>query len=135
MVPLRYTSRSLMVRWKTTLLTAGGFTLVVATLMLTLSFVNGLVHACRTTATPGNVIVFQRGTPEELLSRIDEATARKAEAARGVSRDTGGRPLAARELFMVVVQDDPATGKYRTLQVRGVGGPVAVVHPRLRLTE
>jgi putative ABC transport system permease protein len=42
MIPLRYNYRNLMIRWRTTLLTAVGFTLVVALLVVMLAFVRGL---------------------------------------------------------------------------------------------
>ena len=41
-VPLRYNVRNLTVRWKTTLMTALAFTLVIALLTVMLAFVNGM---------------------------------------------------------------------------------------------
>ena len=41
-VPIRYSVRNLTVRWKTTLLTALAFTLVVSLLVVMLAFVNGM---------------------------------------------------------------------------------------------
>jgi ABC-type lipoprotein release transport system permease subunit len=46
MIPVSYSYRSLMVRWKTTLMTATGFTLVVAALIVMLAFINGLAEVC-----------------------------------------------------------------------------------------
>lgn len=42
MIPFKYSHRNLRVRWKTTLMTASGFTLVVAALIVVMAFVNGL---------------------------------------------------------------------------------------------
>ena len=50
-VPLRYNLRNLTVRWKTTLMTAVAFTVVIALLTVMMAFVNGMD---RLTAAPAS---------------------------------------------------------------------------------
>src|SRR5437870_3766718 len=53
-VPLGYNVRNLMVRWRTTLLTALAFTLVVGLMTVMLAFVNGMYALTRSSAVRGN---------------------------------------------------------------------------------
>ena len=81
-VPLAYKLRHLAVRWKSTLLTALAFTLVVFLLMVMLAFVAGMVRLTEAGCRPGNVIVLSQGVTDELLSYIPLADA----------GDVGARP-------------------------------------------
>src|SRR5690242_6498100 len=67
-VPLGYNFRNLVVRWRTTLLTALAFTLVVALMTVMLAFVNGMYALTRGSAVPGNVMVLADGATDETFS-------------------------------------------------------------------
>src|SRR6516225_8979611 len=69
-VPIRYSVRNLMVRWKTTLLTALAFTLVVSLLVIMLAFVNGMGRLTEGSGHPDNVIVLSEGATDESFSYL-----------------------------------------------------------------
>ena len=71
MIPIKYNARNLVVRWKTTLMTASGFTLVIAALVVMLAFVAGVEQVCTTSGQPENVIVLAKGNNDEVFSQID----------------------------------------------------------------
>lgn len=135
MVPLSYNYRNLRVRWKTTLMTASGFTLVVAALVVMLAFINGIESACATTGEAENVILIGKGNNDEVLSQMDRSLAAQAESSKGVALDASGQPLASRELFVVVHHRPEQSGEYRFLQVRGVLPAAFRVHTQLHLIE
>lgn len=135
MVPLAYNYRNLFVRWKTTLMTAAGFTLVVAALIVMLAFVNGVQRVCAVTGEPENVVVLKDGNVDEVLSQLDVGLVNLVENVQGVGRDAQGRPLASRELFMVVANQDPVTGVYGFLQTRGVLPQAFAVHTVIKVVE
>lgn len=135
MVPLSYNYRNLRVRWKTTLMTAGGFTLVVAALVVMLAFINGIESACATSGEAENVILLSKGNQDEVLSKMDRDLVAEVENSKGVVRDSAGRPIASRELFMVVHHRREGSGDFRFLQVRGVGPAAFRVHTQLHLIE
>jgi putative ABC transport system permease protein len=135
MVPLSYNYRNLRVRWKTTLMTALGFTLVVAALVVMLAFINGIEAACATTGEPENVILLAKGNNDEVLSQMDRGLVSQVENTKGVALDSSSQPIASRELFMVVHHRQEETGAFRFLQVRGVLPVAFRVHSRLHLTE
>src|SRR5262245_25969544 len=70
-VPLSYNVRNLVVRWKTTLMTALAFTLVVALMTAMLAFVNGMYRLTAQSGQPGNVIVLAEGATDESFSNLN----------------------------------------------------------------
>ncbi|MCS7167508.1 MAG: ABC transporter permease [Gemmatales bacterium] len=136
MIPLRYNLRNLLVRWRVNLLTAFGFLLVVAILVVMLSFVEGINELARRAGRPDNVIVLREGTNDELFSDIpDTADLARVWLNDYVATDTTGEPLISPEVYAIATQQlppDPRDGRprYRFLQIRGVLAPqrAAAVH-------
>jgi len=126
-IPLTYSLRHLAVRWKTTLVTALAFTLVVALLIVMLAFVNGLDALATASGHPGNVIVLSQGTTDELLSYLSFTDVGDVGLQAGVLRDEHGRPLSSREIYTVVSQPGGSRPGERPghhlLQIRGVEDP------------
>jgi putative ABC transport system permease protein len=131
MIPFAYSHRNLRVRWKTTLMTASGFTLVVAALVVMLAFVNGILEVCTLTGEPENVLVLSRGNADEVLSRIDREAVLQIEDDPGIAHNSSGRLLSSREAFLPVNQ---RVGT-QTLQVRGVTDLALEVHPHIKIIE
>src|SRR5262249_22345629 len=69
-VPLNYNVRNLLVRWRTTLMTALAFTLVVGLMTIMLAFVNGMYVITKGSAVPGNVMVLADGATDEAFSDL-----------------------------------------------------------------
>jgi len=132
-VPLSYNVRNLTVRWRTTILTALAFTLVVSLLVVMLAFVNGMRRLTEGTGVPGNVLVLADGATDETFSNLAIGELTEIESLPQVLRDSG-RPMASRESYLIVNQPvaDPQPGKTkrRFLPIRGVMEPVlaAKVH-------
>ena len=131
MIPFAYSHRNLRVRWKTTLMTASGFTLVVAALVVVLAFVNGMLAVCLQTGEPENVLIIARGSSDELLSTIDREVVIQIEDDPGIARNAGGRLLSSREAFIPV---NKAVGR-QMLQMRGVEPIALEVHPNVEIVE
>lgn len=147
MIPIRYNLRNLLVRWKTTLLTAVGFMLVVALLVVMLAFVNGLSELSKKTGPAGNVIVLRDGANDELFSDLmvneplEEIWTRKPLSDLILPNPKGqDGKMVSKEVYSIATQELPAREgerpSYRFLQVRGVEDPEAAgaVHG-LRLRE
>jgi ABC-type lipoprotein release transport system permease subunit len=134
-VPLRYNWRNLVVRWRTTLLTAVGFTLVVGLLVVMLAFVEGLNALSKKTGPEGNVIILRDGANDELFSDLS-----LDEQLSAFWLDSEGFPQvlpapkgpdgkrASREIYSIATQELPpkepgGRPEYRFLQVRGVEDP------------
>ena len=126
-VPLRYTVRNLQVRWKTTLMTALAFTLVVSLLTVMLAFLAGMQRLTEGTGQPGNVLVLADGATDEVFSNLNVTDLADIENQPPVERENG-RPLASRETYLVVNQPIPhapaGRPKRRFLQLRGLDDPL-----------
>jgi putative ABC transport system permease protein len=146
-IPLRYNVRNLAVRWKTTLVTALAFTLIVGVLTWMLAFVNGMRQITENSGHPDNVVVLSEGATDEAFSNLgfsdtsDLGTLLDEANRARLLTDDQGRPLVAREKYMVVAQPlgrPQADGKPRRsfLQVRGVEDwDVAAAVHRLEFLE
>lgn len=135
MIPIRYNARNLVVRWKTTLMTAAGFTLVVSALVIMLAFIAGIQAVCTVSGDPRNVLVLAKGANDEVFSTIDSQTASEIENARGIAKDRRGQPLVSRELFMVVHRFIEAENVFKFLQIRGVQPAAYEVHDQVQVVE
>lgn len=126
-VPLSYNVLNVMVRWRTSLMTALAFTLVIGLLTVMLAFVNGMYALTETSGQPGNVVILAEGATDEAFSNLGMADISDLERQPGVLAD-GERPLSSRETYLSVNQliENPQPGrpKRRFLQVRGIDDPV-----------
>ena len=133
-VPLNYNLRNLAVRWKTTLMTALAFTLVVALMTVMLAFVNGMYQLTLNSGQPGNVIVLADGATDESFSSLSVVDTADVDRQPGVLRNAGGAPLSSPEVFVVLNQPvavpEGEKPRRRFVQLRGIEDPViaATVH-------
>jgi ABC-type antimicrobial peptide transport system permease subunit len=130
-VPLKYNLRNLVVRWRTTFLTALAFTLVVGLNTVMLAFVNGMYSITRGSGVPGNVLVLADGATDEVFSNLGKEGIKQLELFnKEVLRNEQGELLSSRELFLLVNQPipnaekmGPNARKRRFIQVRGIEDP------------
>jgi putative ABC transport system permease protein len=122
-LPLSYNIRSLVVRWKVTLLAIFGIGCVVTVFVVLLAMLAGFRLALRSTGSPDNAIVVQRGSGSELTSffsgeaaDIIAADARVARAAPTL----GGAPLASREIVIIANLPRRVDGAPTNVTIRGV---------------
>jgi putative ABC transport system permease protein len=129
-VPLSYNIRNLTVRWRTTLLTALAFTLVIALMTVMLAFVNGLYELTKNSAVAANIVILSDGALDESMSNMGTASGSSPiyfmnQAQRDLlAVDEQGNPLVSLEAYIVVAQpiiiDGKPNGRRRFLQLRGV---------------
>jgi ABC-type antimicrobial peptide transport system permease subunit len=128
-VPLGYNLRNLLVRWKTTLVTALAFTLVVFMTAGMMAVVNGMNRLCEGSGHPGNVVIMSDGATDELFSNVS-AEVRVETLAKDVQdqiQKHGKAFLASYEVYVVTNQARPegASGgpSRRFVQMRGLKDP------------
>src|SRR5262245_45686429 len=103
-VPIRYSLRNLLVRWRTTALTALAFMLVVGLMIVMLAFVTAMSRLTEQSGQPGNVIVLSDGAIDELFSNFQYTESSDVEREPGVLRDENNHPLCSREPYLTVSQ-------------------------------
>ncbi|MFO0905448.1 MAG: ABC transporter permease [Pirellulales bacterium] len=123
-IPLRYNVRNLMVRWRTTLMTALAFTMVIGLLTVMLAFVKGMYRLTESSGQPANLILLSAGVTDEAFSNLAFSDSGDIENQAGVKRNEADKPLCSKETYIVVNQpiENAAAGrpKRRFVQVRGI---------------
>ncbi len=138
-VPLRYNLRNLIVRWKTTGVTALAFMLVLAPMTIMFGLVDSMNRIVAASGRPGNVLVLADGSTDETHSYLGatdvDALPLNSELQPLLLRDEAGRCLYSREVYVVVNQPLQVGASHgqterRFVQLRGVEDPevAAVVH-------
>lgn len=136
-VPLRYIVRNLQVRWKTSLVTALAFTLVVGMLVYMLAFVQGMDVLNQSSGNPGNLLVLSDGSTDEAFSNLAGNVSifeLPQDLQNRIQKDPDGKFWATREVYVIVTHMIPGGGaggrKRRFVQMRGIDNPdiAAKVH-------
>ncbi len=126
-VPLAYNVRNLTVRWKTTIMTALAFTLVLGLMTVMLAFVKGMQRLTENSGQPGNVIILSEGATDEGFSNLGFSDVGDLENQPGVTSTADGKRMCSRETYLVVNQPIASAAKggpqRRFVQMRGVDDP------------
>src|SRR5579864_237050 len=119
-LPIAYSFRSLVVRWKSTLLAMIGIGLVVAVFVGLLSMASGFHLALRASGTAGNAIVLQKGAMSELGSSFSKAAGDWVADDSRIAHGREGAPLVSPELVAVVALPNRSDSELSNIGVRGV---------------
>src|ERR1043166_4184154 len=134
-IPFSYLWRSLWARRLTTLLTVGGVALVVFVFAGVLMLARGLQATLVQTGAPDNVIVLRRSATSELTSQVDRTTAGIMEEQPELAVASDGRPLASKELMLVIGLKRKQTNALTNVSVRGVSPHAFELRPDVRMTD
>ena len=132
-LPLTYNVRNLRQRWKVTLLAIFGIGLVVAVFVTLLAMENGFRIALRSTGSPLNGIVTQRGSMSELTSWINIADADVIMVDPRVARDSAGKPMASCEVVILTTKPRKADNQPANITMRGVSPEAFQVRNNVRI--
>ncbi len=134
-LPLSYNVRNLRQRWKVTLLAVFGIGLVVAVFVALMAMENGFRLALRSTGSPLNGIVTQRGSTSELTSWIAIADADVIAVDPHVARDSSGKPLASCEVVILANKPRRSDHQPANITMRGVQPAVFHVRNNVKIVE
>ena len=119
-LPISYNLRSLLVRWKSTLLAIFGIGLVVAVFVGLLSMASGFRLVLRGTGSDLNAIVLQQGSQSELGSSFSRDAGDWVAVDSRIARGADGKPLASPEFVTIVALPKQSNGVLSNVTVRGV---------------
>ena len=126
-IPIHYNIRNLIVRYRTTLLTAVAFTMVIGVLTFLMGFINGLKKLTQSSGNPENVIVLSQGATDEGISNLPFENMGDIAQQEGVAR-FNDEPLCSREVYLVlslpIAEPQPNRPSRRLLQLRGLYDPI-----------
>ena len=128
MIPLKYNTRNLRVRWVTTLLTVVGTGMIVWSSCLLFSLVEGLQHSLTVSGDPLDLIVLRKGSSAETTGGFEMAKALDLLTLNGIARDDKGNPLAAPELLNIPVVER-LDGTRTNIIIRGISAASPALRP------
>lgn len=134
-IPFLYSYRSLWTRRLTTALTAVGMALVVFVFAAIAMLAEGLEKTLVETGSPENVAVVRKGATSEVQSNITRYQASVLETWPGVAIGRGGRPLAAKELVVLISLQKRGTDKPSNVVIRGIDETSLDLRPQTKLVE
>jgi putative ABC transport system permease protein len=134
-LPISYNIRSLVARWKITLLAIFGIGCVVAVFMVLLAMVSGFRTVLRATGNARNGVVAQRGSMSELTSWINRDPANFIMADDRVARGSSGQPMASCEMVVITSLPRRVTGQPANVTVRGVSQNAFEVRNGIKIVQ
>jgi len=134
MIPIKYNTRNLRVRWVTTALTVVGTGMIVWSSCLVFSLVEGLQHSMAVSGDPLDLIVLRKGSTNEVNGGFDKAKADSLLTLGGIARDAEGLPLAAPELLNIPVMER-GDGTRTNIIIRGVSAASPQLRPSFTIVQ
>lgn len=128
-----YSLRNLITRRFTTALTVAGMALVVFAFASVMMLAAGLEKTLVETGSPDNVVVIRRGAGTEVQSGVERSQAAIVETQPEVSYGEGGRPLAAREVVVLINLQKRVTESPSNVILRGISATSLELRPQVRL--
>ncbi len=129
---LFYSLRNMLARRMTSILTAGGMALVVFVFTAIIMLAEGLEKTLVDTGSPGNALVIRRSAETEVQSGVSRDEAGIVVTQPEVALGADARPLAARELAVLIVLDKPS-GTKANVPIRGIEPASLALRPQVRL--
>jgi len=134
-LPITYNLRNLRQRWKVTLLAIFGIGLVVAVFVTLLSMEAGFRIALRSTGSPLNGIVTQRGSMSELTSWMNIGDANVIMVDPRVARNSDGKPMASCEVVVLTNKPRKSDNQPANITFRGVSPIAFQVRNNVKVVE
>src|SRR3954447_16461413 len=131
-LPITYNIRNVLVRWRTTLFTILGVTLVVAVYVLLQSMAAGIEKSSESTGDPRNVLIVRKGSTAESSSQITREQFRLIPYMAEVARDAQGRPLVSADVLVLIALPRKTEGEANVL-LRGISPVGMDLRPQVKL--
>lgn len=135
MIPTKYNTRNLRVRWVTTLMTVFAIALVVAATVFSFGLADGLEHALQITGEPLDLIVLRKGSQDEVSSAVSQQLAKEVSTLRDIATDEDGQPLVSMEYVTILTKPRRGNGGTTNLIVRGMDSIGRKLRPRFQIVE
>jgi putative ABC transport system permease protein len=130
---LAYSLRNLLARRLTATLTAGGMALVVFAFAAILMLAEGLRQALVDSGSYDNVVAIRKSANSEVQSTVSRAEAGIIETQPEIGAGPGGRPLAARELVVLINLRKRDSQSTSNVTIRGSSEFSLALRPQIRM--
>jgi putative ABC transport system permease protein len=134
-LPLRYSFRNVLIRWRSTFATVLGVALVVFVFVLLQSLAAGIEKSSGNTGDPRNVMVVRKGSTAESASLISREDLRTLQYFDEIARTPRGEPIISADVIVLVsLPRSDGSGEANVL-LRGITVRGIELRPQVKLVE
>ncbi len=134
-IPVSYSYRNLWTRKVTTIVTMLGISLVVFVFSAVLMLAYGLKKTLVATGSDDNVVIIRKSSESDVTSQVGRDSANLVETFPQVAHAPDGRPIATRDVVVIINLIKYATGDKGNVIVRGVSPDAVKLRPSVKLLQ
>jgi putative ABC transport system permease protein len=133
-LPVRYSLRNALVRWRSTIATVLGIALVVFVFVLLQSLAAGIEKSSGNTGDPRNILVVRKGSTAESASLISRENLQQIQYFEEIARTEKGEPILSADVLTLVNLPRRNNGGEANVLLRGVTPRGVELRPQVKLT-
>ena len=134
-LPLNYSLRNALVRWRSTIATVLGIALVVFVFVLLQSLAAGIEKSSSNTGDPRNIMVVRKGSTAESASLISRQTLTEIRYFEEIARNENGEPIISADVLVLAsLPRRDGSGEANVL-LRGVTARGLALRPQVKISE
>lgn len=132
-LPLNYSFRNALVRWRSTIATVLGIALVVFVFVLLQSLAAGIEKSSGNTGDPRNIMVVRKGSTAESASLITRQTFTEIRYFEEIARNENGEPVISADVLVLVNLPRRENNGEANVLLRGVTPRGMELRPQVKL--
>ena len=132
-LPIRYSLRNALVRWRSTIATVLGIALVVFVFVLLQSLAAGIEKSSGNTGDPRNIMVMRKGSTAESTSLISRQNLQDIRYFPEIARNAEGEPVISADVLVLVNLPRRNHGGEANVLLRGVTSRGKELRPQVHL--
>lgn len=132
-LPIRYSLRNALVRWRSTIATVLGIALVVFVFVLLQSLAAGIEQSSGNTGDPRNIMVVRKGSTAESASLIGRQNLQDIRYFPEIARNANGEPVISADVLVLVNLPRRNHGGEANVLLRGVTPRGMELRPQVQL--
>ena len=132
-LPIRYSLRNALVRWRSTIATVLGIALVVFVFVLLQSLAAGIEKSSGNTGDPRNIMVMRKGSTAESTSLISRQNLQDIRYFPEIARNAEGEPVISADVLVLVNLPRRSNGGEANVLLRGVTLRGKELRPQIHL--
>lgn len=132
-LPLKYSFRNALVRWRSTLATVLGIALVVFVFVLLQSLAAGIEKSSGNTGDKRNVLIVRKGSTSESASLISRENLRDLRYFEEIARTAAGEPLLSADVLVLVNLPRRGNAGEANVLLRGITAQGRELRPQVSL--
>ena len=133
-LPIRYSLRNALVRWRSTIATVLGIALVVFVFVLLQSLAAGIEKSSGNTGDPRNIMVVRKGSTAESASLISRQNLQDIRYFPEIVRNANGEPVISADVLVLVNLPRRNNAGEANVLLRGITPRGMELRPQVRLT-